>query len=130
MSNMIPQSPASNREVWRELEEYSRDLVFQGHELYIVAGGEGKSEKIAKSQVTVPEYTWKVILVLDKPGAKITEQTRTIAVWIPNSEKVRDTDWRDYIVSVDDLEKKTGYDFFRSIPLKIQNRIEEKIDRV
>jgi endonuclease G, mitochondrial len=130
MSNMIPQSPPSNREVWRELEEYSRDLVFRGHELYIVAGGEGKAEKIAKSKVTVPEYTWKVILVLDKPGAEITDQTRTIAVWIPNSEKVKNTDWRDYIVSVDDVEKKTGYDFFKNIPQKIQKTIEEKTDLV
>ena len=37
---MIPQSPSNNREVWRELEEYSRDLVFQGKELYIIAGGD------------------------------------------------------------------------------------------
>ena len=130
MSNMIPQSPASNREVWRELEEYSRDLVFQDHELYIVAGGEGKAEKIAKSKVTVPEYTWKVILVLNKPDAEITQQTRTIAVWVPNSEKVEDTGWRDYIVSVDEVEKKTGYDFFKSVPREIQKTIEEKIDRV
>ena len=44
---MIPQSPANNREVWWELEEYSRDLVSQGKELYIVAGGEGKEKAIA-----------------------------------------------------------------------------------
>ena len=42
LSNMIPQSPANNREVWRELEEYSRYLVSKGKELYIVAGGEGQ----------------------------------------------------------------------------------------
>ncbi|WP_019509083.1 DNA/RNA non-specific endonuclease [Pleurocapsa sp. PCC 7319] len=125
MSNMIPQSPANNREVWRELEEYSRDLVDQGKELYIVAGGSGTAEKIANSKIIVPKYTWKVILVLERTSEEIDENTQTIAVWIPNSEKVNNTDWRDYIVSVDEVEKKTGYNFFAVLPKGIQKRIEK-----
>lgn len=122
MSNMIPQSPSNNREVWRELEEYSRDLVFQGKELYIVAGGEGKDKAIADGKVTVPKYTWKVILVSDKSG-NIEE---TIAVRIPNNDTVARTDWKDYIVSVDEIEQKTGYDFFSAVSKSIQNKIEAK----
>lgn len=125
MSNMIPQSPANNREVWRELEEYSRNLVLQGKELYIIAGGAGTAQKIAESKITVPEYTWKVILILDRPGAEVTEQTRTIAVWIPNSEEVEHTDWRDYIVSVDEVERRTGYNFFATVPRRVQKIIEK-----
>ncbi|MEM7594628.1 MAG: DNA/RNA non-specific endonuclease, partial [Cyanobacteria bacterium P01_A01_bin.83] len=82
MSNMIPQSPSNNREVWRELEVYSRDLAAQGKELYLVAGGNGIAKKIAQSKVVVPEYTWKVILILDQPEEDITfENAKTIAVW-------------------------------------------------
>ena len=126
MTNMIPQSPANNREIWRELEEYSRKLVKQeGKELYIVAGGEGKEKQIAEGKVTVPKYTWKVILVLDKPGEEVTENTTTIAVRIPNSEEVARTDWKDYIVSVDEIEKRTGYNFFSQIPRQIQKQIEK-----
>ena len=121
MSNMMPQSPANNREVWRELEEYSRDLVSQGKELYIVAGGEGKEKTIADGKVIVPKYTWKVILVLD--NGKIEN---TIAVRMPNNDTVARTDWQDYIVSVDEIEKKTGYDFFSAVPKSIQNKIEAK----
>lgn len=116
MSNMIPQSPANNREVWRELEEYSRNLVAQGKELYIVAGGSGTAEKIAQSKIIVPKYTWKVILVLERPDEEIKENTQIIAVWIPNSEQVANTDWQDYIVSLDEIEKKTGYNFFTVLP--------------
>ena len=123
MSNMIPQSPANNREVWRELEEYSRNLVNQGKELYIIAGGEGQKKAIAKGKVTVPEYTWKVILVLDESG----NIENTIAVRIPNSQKVARTDWQDYIVSVDEIEEKTGYDFFDRLDKNVQSKIENKI---
>ncbi|MGK7896169.1 MAG: DNA/RNA non-specific endonuclease [Xenococcus sp. (in: cyanobacteria)] len=120
MSNMIPQSPSNNREVWRELEEYSRDLVFQGKELYIVAGGEGKEKVIADAQVSVPKYTWKVILVID--GSDL----ETIAVRMPNNDTVARTDWTDYIVSVDEIEQNTGYDFFNLLDQGIQAKIESK----
>ena len=121
MTNMMPQSPANNREIWRELEEYSRDLVSQGKELYIVAGGEGQAKKIAEGKITVPEYTWKVILVSDS-----TSNLETIAVIIPNTEEVARTDWTDYLVSVDEVEKKTGYDFFSRVPSSIQSQIESQ----
>ena len=121
MTNMIPQAPANNREVWRELEEYSRDLVSQGKELYIVAGGYGKDKAIADGKVTVSKYTWKVILVLDNGSLE-----DTIAVRMPNSQEVARTDWTDYIVSVDEIEKKTGLDFFAAVPKSIQTKIEAK----
>ena len=122
MSNIIPQSPANNREVWRGLEEYSRDLVANGKELYIVAGGQGKKGAIAGKKIIVPKYTWKVILVLDRGNVE-----NTIAVLIPNNNSVARTDWQDYLTSVDEIEKITGYDFFAKIPAKTQKQFESKI---
>ena len=126
MSNMIPQSPQNNREVWRELEEYSRDLVEQGKELYIIAGGEGRKEAIANGKVVVPQTTWKVVLVMDEPT--VTENTRAIAVQMPNNESVARTDWTDYRVSVDEIEAATGYDFLSNLPQDIQAQIESEVD--
>ena len=125
MSNIIPQAPANNREVWREFEEYCRDLVLRGKELYIVAGGSEFAEKIAKERVTVQKYNWKVVLILDRLREDIsTNNAQTIAVWIPNSKEVERTNWRDYIVAVNWIEKKTGYDFFDRLPKAIQEQIE------
>ena len=42
MTNMMPQVPELNRGVWGGLEEYCRELVQQGKELYIVADWWGK----------------------------------------------------------------------------------------
>ncbi|NEO83016.1 MAG: DNA/RNA non-specific endonuclease [Spirulina sp. SIO3F2] len=126
MTNMIPQAPENNREVWRELEEYTRDLVFEGHELYIIAGGSGTQGKLA-GKVTIPRYTWKIILILDDDNPTVTEDTPIIAVWMPNDDSVDDTDWQDYLVSVDKIEKETGFDFFSVLAKPLQRAIESQV---
>ncbi len=91
-----------------------------------MAGGNSIAQKIAQSKVVVPEFTWKVILILEQADAEITKQNvATLAVLIPNSEQVRNTYWQDYIVSVDEIEKQTGYNFFSKIPQDIQRKIEQ-----
>ncbi|MBP5972848.1 DNA/RNA non-specific endonuclease [Brasilonema sp. CT11] len=138
MTNMIPQAPDNNQGVWANLEDYSRDLVTQGKELYIISGGygsggygsNGSASTIASGKVTVPDRTWKVIVVLDSPGnaSSVTTSTRVIAVNIPNDEGVRDSDWRSYRVSVDSIESVTGYDFLSNVSASIQSVIEARVD--
>ncbi len=133
MTNIIPQSAANNREVWNELEQYSRELVEEGKELYIIAGPEGRIKAIANGKVTVPQYTWKIIVVLDRPGSGlegITADTRAIAVRVPNTDRVANTAWRDYRVSVDVLETATGYDFLSNLPAAVQAAIESRVDNL
>lgn len=132
MTNMVPQAPDNNQGPWAELEDYCRDLLQQGKELYITAGTYGQKGVLAKGQVSIPATTWKVIAVLDRPGLGIpgvTASTRIIAVEMPNEQGIRDKDWRNYRVSVDQLEKKTSYDFFNSVPRNIQGTIERKVDQ-
>ena len=129
MTNIIPQTPENNREPWRELEDYCRRLVYQGKELYIIAGVYEQRETIAEGQVTAPRRTWKIVVVLDEPGAgikAISDQTRIIAVDIPNHVRVSD-DWRTYQVSVDTLETVTGYNFLSAVSIRTQAAIEHKV---
>lgn len=71
LTNIVPQAPTHNRQSWRLLEEYARQLVAKGNELYIIAGtagrgGEGDSgtaNSIAAGKITVPAALWKVIVV-------------------------------------------------------------------
>ena len=107
------------------LESYSRELVRQGKELYIIAGPLGSQGQPLKGKVTIPASTWKVVVVLDQPG--ITANTRAIAVNIPNQQGIN-PDWRKYRVSVDEIEELTGYNFLSNVPTAIQDKIEEKID--
>ncbi|MEA5536823.1 DNA/RNA non-specific endonuclease [Crocosphaera sp. XPORK-15E] len=128
MSNMIPQAAANNREVWAELEKYSRELAREGKTLYIVAGGDGQIETLANGKVSVPANTWKVAVVLGNPNAPVTEKTRVIAVRIPNTQAVANTDWKQYRVSVDQIEKVTGFDFLSNVSSQIQSKIEGRVD--
>jgi endonuclease G, mitochondrial len=130
MTNMIPQLPANNQGPWANLESYSRTLVSQGNELYIISGGQGLQYFIANGHVAVPAQTWKVIIVLPvgtNDVSRVTTSTRTIAVVMPNSGTIG-SDWRAYRVSVDQVEAITGFDFFSNVSSGIQAVIEGQID--
>ncbi len=138
MTNMIPQAPNNNRQTWAHLEDYERDLVAQGKELYVIAGGYNKGGtgsagylEVVNGYITVPERTWKVILVLDKGDndiSRINTLTRTIAVDMPNAQTINTSDWSIYRVSIDSIESKTGYDFFSNLDSSIQSQIESTVD--
>ena len=140
MTNMMPQSGGNNQGPWEKLESFSRSLVSQGNELYIVAGsvgagGIGSSGAVVTSidngRITVPAQTWKVILVLpngDNDVARVNTNTRAIAVVMPNIESIRQDSWQKYLVSIDQVESITGFDFFSNVPTDIQAAIEARVD--
>lgn len=120
------------------MESYSRDLVNQGKELYIISGGYGSggtgsngyATTIASGRVTVPARTWKVIVVLDGSGSasSVTTSTRVIAVNMPNAQGIRYDDWRLYRVSVDSIESATGYNLLSNVSSSVQSVIESRVD--
>jgi len=139
MTNMLPQAPNNNQGPWAQLEEYSRQLVDEGNELYIIMGGAGQggvgsngaANTIAGGQVVVPAYTWKVIIVLPQgvnDVDRVVRTTRTIAVIMPNVQGL-DTNWRNWRTSVLKVERLTGYKFFSNVRPQIQRIIKQKIDQ-
>jgi endonuclease G, mitochondrial len=141
MTNMIPQAPEHNQNIWKNLEEYERLLTEQGNEVYVIAGpiGEGGTgtegfvKKIGKnSNITVPALLWKIIVVLpvgQNDVSRINENTRIIAVNIPNQNSVGADSWKKYRVSVDELESLTGFDFLSNVTADIQAVIESRVDK-
>ncbi len=143
MTNIYPQSPNLNQQTWRFLEEYcQKSLTDNNKECYIFAGGFGSGGvakdgslkfSIGNGKVNVPAYCWKVILVLPngvEDFSRIDTSSRIIAVWMPNSQQVNKHKWESFRVSVDEIEKLTGFDFFSSIPDEVENVIEAKVDAV
>jgi endonuclease G len=142
MTNIVPQSNENNSGAWNQLELYARFLVTEkGKELYIIAGpqgirGEGRQgfkSKIAAGKVTVPSKVWKVIMVLDANDddndiARVDENTRLIAVIMPNDRSVPQNNWWQYRVSVKEVEELTGYTFFDNVPATIINPLKEEVD--
>lgn len=141
MTNMTPQAPDHNRGIWKTLEDFGRTLTQQGNEVYIIAGtiGEGGTgtngfaKTIGKNDnITVPASLWKIIVVLpvgQNDVLRINENTRIIAVNIPNDNSIGANSWKNYRVSVDELERLTGYDFLSNVSVEIQAVIEGRVDR-
>jgi endonuclease G len=131
MSNMLPQTGDLNRHVWEKLESYSRSQVKTGDELYIIAGGYGEQERIGRGKVNVPTHCWKIVLDLpegESDLSRIDEDTRVIAVDMPNEKGIEADTWQKYIVTVNDLERSTGYHFFTALPPNIQTALKAKRD--
>ncbi len=130
MTNMIPQSPDNNQGPWADLEDYCRSLAHAGKELYIIAGIAGKQGTIAQGKVTVPQVTWKIIVVFDHPGSgsqDVTKNTPVIAIEMPNSSGIRTKNWQSFQTTVHQIEVHTGYNFLSNISPSIQKEIEIKI---
>ena len=142
MTNIVPQSNENNAGAWNQLELYARFLVTdKGKELYIIAGpqgmrGEGRNgfkNKIAGGKVTVPNKVWKVIMVLDANNddrdiERVDENTRLIAVIMPNDRSVPQNNWWQYRVSVKEVEELTGHTFFDNVPANIITPLKEDVD--
>ena len=132
MSNMMPQVPELNRGVWGDLEEYCRELVQQGKDLYIVAGPVGNHGAIGKKEkIAVPAKNWKVIAVLDRQGLGmqgVTTNTRAIAVMMPNDATVKGKGGKSFRVSVRQVERETGLNFLSNLSPQVQQVIESKVD--
>jgi endonuclease G len=138
MTNMVPQAPDNNQGPWKQFEEYERGLAAQGNELYVVAGpvgsggvgSKGAASTTPNGKVTVPAQTWKVVLVLPEGGdiAHADGSTRAIAVVMPNRQGIKNQDWRDFRVSVDEVERLTGYDFFSAATPQAQAQFEARVD--
>jgi len=139
MTNIVPQTQENNEGPWLELENLAKDLALSGKELYIIAGPlgvggtglKGEKTQIGKNEVTVPASLWKIVVILDKPGIRmkgITAETRVIAVNMPNTLGIKASSYKEYLTTVDELEKLTGYDFLSDVPKEVQDEIEAKKD--
>lgn len=132
MTNFIPQISNNNQGPWEDLESYCRILAGQGNELYIFDGPVGNAGTIAGGRIVVPQYTWKVVLVLPNGNndlQRIGKSTRVFGIIVPNFGVVDiNAPWRNFRVTVNQVESLTGYDFFNLVPKNTQEIIERRRD--
>lgn len=135
MTNFVPQLAANNQGPWEDFESYCRTLASQGNEIYIITGPYGNIGTIAAGQIVVPQYTWKVVLVLPNGNNDVlrasARTTRAFGIIVPNFPPLNiNSPWRNFRVTVNEVEYLTGYDFFSAIPKITQELIERKRDRL
>ncbi len=124
LSNMQPQVNGFNAGVWANMENQLRntwDTSTYRDILYVCKGGTidnaSQIAGYAKNNLIVPKYFFAAILAV-KNG-----QYKAIGLWFEhkkNSDKVLS----NYVVSIDELEKLTGIDFFCNLPDSIEDKVE------
>ncbi|WP_400191212.1 DNA/RNA non-specific endonuclease [Hymenobacter sp. B81] len=139
MTNMVPQAPNNNQRTWNQLEEYSRDLVAAGNEVYVLmgsygrggSGANGPAQTLDQGRVTVPKRIWKVLVVLPQGSNDVQRtaagQARLIAVDTPNDNSIS-PDWGRYRTSIDAIEAATGLDLLSQLPRAAQEQLEPRTD--
>lgn len=125
MSNMSPQTPQFNRGMWKLLEEKVREWVQLYGKVFIVTGpvlekDSSKYNFIGDNKVSVPEFYYKVLLSL-----KDDNSVSAIGFILPNRKC--EGVISDYAVSVDEVEQRTGLDFYSLLPDEIENSVENDV---
>ncbi len=120
MSNMSPQVHAFNGGKWMYLEMEVRHWAEIYNGVYVVTGPVLKDglPVIGQNKVSIPEKYYKVILDLD--------EEKGIGFIMPNKD-IDDT-FKNYAVSIDDVEAETGIDFFPALDDKTEEKIESVLN--
>lgn len=121
-SNISPQDREFNSGIWNRLEQKTRYWANKYDGIYVVTGGVLKDnlETIGKEDVAVPDYFYKVLLNKNNGNYKM------IAFLMPNEDSEKGL--YEFVVSVDEVEKLTGINFFPKLEDSIEDKLEKSSD--
>ena len=121
LSNVAPMVGRKlNRTLWKRLEEEVRNWAQCSNQLYVVTGPVlptdlARAQRIGPSRLVVPTHFYKVVY---QPGTR-----RAAAFLVPNVEQDGKA-FERYATSVDEVEKRTGLDFFAALPDTLETEAE------
>ena len=117
-SNMCPQNHDLNKGDWNDLEIQCRYWAKEMGDIYIVTGPvfyNGVKQTIGNHKVAVPDAFFKVILSDNR-------KTKAIGFIYPNRGGHKDMN--EYVVSVDEVGRITGMDFFSMLDDRLEENVE------
>ena len=131
LTNMQPQVNAFNANVWANMEGMVRTWNRNSFRdtLYVCKGGtiDDKNNILryigtGASQIPVPKYFFMALLCKNSQGYK------AMAFWIEHKAGYDDGNaLKQYVISIDELEGKTGIDFFCNLPDDIEDSVEQNV---
>ena len=146
MTNMQPQWQNHNGVLWVQMEDKTRDFAGSGCDiscdtLYVVKAAtisdvtlNGQTERGVYSEYTctsgeynlpVPKYFYMAFLHYNKSS----DTYHALAFWtLHENVKITKADLSKYSISIDELERRTGIDFFCNLPDDIEDDVEYKLD--
>ncbi|CAM4192866.1 DNA/RNA non-specific endonuclease [Zobellia nedashkovskayae] len=121
-SNISPQNREFNAGVWNELEMQVRMWAKQYGEIFVVTAGvlENGLKEIGDEDVDVPKYYYKII------ARGKGDNLKMVAFLMEGKQSSKPL--KQFSVPVDEIEKRTGIDFFEKLPKEQQGQLESKVD--
>lgn len=123
-SNMSPQiQNGFNGDIWNALEIQIQkwgNISASSDTLYVAKGGTIQDNQIIEyigNHVPVPKYYFMAVLSL-KGG-----NYHAVGFWLEHKAH-SNNNYKQYALSIDELEQKTGIDFFANLPDHIENTVE------
>lgn len=119
MTNMCPQSPKLNRGTWQKLEDKCRQRAIADSAVIIIAGPvltDEIKEYLGDTKVAVPQRFFKVVLSPFRPDP--------VAIGFVMVNGKVEGGMQAAALSVDEVERITGHDFFSQLPDSIENHVE------
>ena len=122
MSNVAPQSPSLNRGVWRQLEHRIAELwTARWGEIWVVVGAISTGrETLSGTDIDVPTAYYQVVIAQEgldiRAFATLFDQEVPWSAWPTR-----------HLITIEELEKLSGLDFFPDLPEFIQNPLEAEL---
>lgn len=135
-TNMSPQLSGLNQQKWANIEGQVRNWGSGCDTLYVVTGAVfqtvGGNESISyaygksdsSKKVAVPNYYYKALLQLRITGG--VKSYQALALWVPH-KAASGSATMDDVITIDELERRTGMDFFVNLDSAIQESVESKV---
>ncbi len=119
LTNVCPQNRNLNRGDWKDLEELTRDWARRFGAVSVTAGPIYTSrtpERVGANRVAVPDAFYKVLLIKARDGY------RAYGFIFRNEAGSRPL--KAYQLTVDEVERRTGIDFFPALPDNVERKVE------
>lgn len=123
LTNICPQAKSLNTGAWKRLEDKCRQWAVADSAIIIVCGPvltDNIREYIGDTRVAVPKRFFKVIL------SPYTTPMRGIGFIMPNDKVAGGM--QASAVTIDEVERVTGLDFFSSLPDDVEQAVESHCD--
>lgn len=124
MANMCPQLASLNEKMWATLEGKERDFAKKYGKIMIVCGpiySSTDTQYVGAAKARVAGQFFKAFLYNNGSNYQ--------AIAYVFNHGTNPGNYNDYAMTIDDLEKLTGYDFFSALPDDIETQVESTMNK-
>ena len=113
-----------NRGIWKYLEAKAREWAKKRKNIYVMTGpiyADKNYKTIGPNKVAIPTHFYKIIVSSTSRG----ENLDAIAFIVPN-KNLGSSPIKNYITTIDEVEKETGLNFLRGLEDPVEKKLEAK----